>query len=144
MTRKSSYEVFSLTFWRMKTSYDDLRAFLCYKISGNYVTFRALRVFSASSRHPLERRTCVESVRVRPDIVGDRLKPRNSVSPVLRKTKKCFKNSVLIETCQVFNTCTIESTYVCCYDFSWRKRISYERFLLEHEDTCFLSLTPDP
>ncbi len=77
-------------------------------------------------------------------IVGDRLKPRNSVFPVLRKTKNCFKNSVLIETYQVFNTCTIVSTYVCCYDFSWRKRVSYERFLLEHEDTCFLSLTPDP
>ena len=45
MTRKSSYEVFLLTFWRMKTSYDDLRAFPCYKISGNYVTFRALRGF---------------------------------------------------------------------------------------------------
>ena len=27
MTRKSSYEVFSLTFCRMKTSFDDLRAF---------------------------------------------------------------------------------------------------------------------
>ena len=49
-----------------------------------------------------------------------------------------------IETYQVFNTCTIVSTYVCCYDFSWRKRVSYERFLLEHGDTCFLSLTPDP
>ena len=45
MTLKSSYEVFSLTFWRMKTSYDNLRAFPCYKISGNYVTFRALLVF---------------------------------------------------------------------------------------------------
>ena len=79
-------------------------------------------------------------------IVGDRLKPRNgSVFPVLRKTlKKCFKNSVLIETYQIFNACTVVSTYVCCYDFSWRKRVSYERFLLEHEDTCFLSLTPDP
>ena len=78
-------------------------------------------------------------------IVSDRLKPHNSVFPVLRKnTKKCFKNSVLIETYQVFNTCTIVSTYVCCYDFSWRKRVSYERFLLEHEDMCFLSLTPDP
>ena len=49
MTRKSSYEVFSLTFRRMKTSYDDLRAFPCYKISGNYVTFRALRGFSPLS-----------------------------------------------------------------------------------------------
>ena len=70
MTRKSSYEVFSLTFWRMKTSYDDLRDFPCYKISGNYVTFRALRGFSYSSRHLLERRTCVESVRVRADMLA--------------------------------------------------------------------------
>ena len=78
-------------------------------------------------------------------IVGDRLKPRNSVFPVLRKTtKNCFKNSVLIETYKVFNTCTIVSTCVCCYDFSWRKGVSYEHFLLKHEDTCFLSLTPDP
>ena len=68
MTRNSSYEVFSLTFWWMKTSYDDLRAFPGYKTSGNYVTFRALRVFFPSSRH-LERRTCVESVRVRADML---------------------------------------------------------------------------
>jgi len=27
MKLKSSYEVFSLTFWRIKTSFDDLRAF---------------------------------------------------------------------------------------------------------------------
>ena len=65
MTRKSSYEVFSLTFWRMKTSYDDLRAFPCCKISGNDVTFRVLRGFTSSSRHLLERRTCVESLQVR-------------------------------------------------------------------------------
>ena len=77
-------------------------------------------------------------------IVGDRLKPRNSVFPVLRKTKNCFKKSVWIETYPVFNTCTIVSTCICCYDFSWRKRVSYEFFLLKHEDTCFLSLTPDP
>ena len=70
MTRKSSYEVFLLTFWRMKTSYDDLRAFPCYKISGNYATFRALRGFSSSSRHFLERRTCVESVWVRADMLA--------------------------------------------------------------------------
>ena len=70
MTRKSSYEVFSLKFWRMNTSYDDLRAFRCYKISGNYVTFRALGVFSSSSRHLLERRTCVESVRVSADMLA--------------------------------------------------------------------------
>ena len=70
MTRKSSYEVFLLTFWRMKTSYDDLRAFPCYTISGNYVTFRALRGFSSPSRHLLERRTCVESVRVRADMLA--------------------------------------------------------------------------
>ena len=70
MTRKSSYEVFSLTFWRMKTSYDDLQACPYYKISGNYVTFRALRVFFASSRHLLERRTCEESVRVRGDTLA--------------------------------------------------------------------------
>ena len=69
MPRKSSYEVFSLTFWQMKTSYDDLRTFPCYKISGNYVTFRALRVFSTSSRH-LERGMCVESVRVRADMLA--------------------------------------------------------------------------
>jgi len=72
MTRKSSYEVFSLTFWRMKTSYDDLRAFPYYKISGNQVTFRALRFFFSSSRHLLERRTCVESVRVRADMLARR------------------------------------------------------------------------
>ena len=70
MTCKLSYEVFSLTFWQMKTSYDALRAFPCYKISRNYVTFRALRVFSASSRHPLERRTFVEVVRVRADMLA--------------------------------------------------------------------------
>ena len=46
MTPKSSYEVFSLTFWRMKTSYDDLRAFPCYKISGNYVIFAPYEFFS--------------------------------------------------------------------------------------------------
>ena len=73
-------------------------------------------------------------------IVGDRLKPRNSVFPVLRKTKQT-KNVLKIK---FFNTRAIVSTYVCCYDFTWRKRISYERFLLEHEVTCFLSLTPDP
>ena len=65
MTHKSSYEVFSLMFWRMKTCYDVLRSFPCYKISRNYVIFRALRGFSSSSRHLLERRTCVESVWVR-------------------------------------------------------------------------------
>ena len=54
MTRKSSYEVFSQT----------------YKISGNHVTFRALRGFSSSSRYLLERRTCVESVRVRADVLA--------------------------------------------------------------------------
>ena len=55
-------------------------------------------------------------------IVGDRLKPRNSVFPVLRKTQKnYFKNSVLIQTYQV-------STYVCCYDFSWRKRVIMNDF----------------
>ena len=70
MTRKSSYEVFSLTFWRMKTSYADLRAFPCYQISGNYVTFRALRGFSTSSRHLFKRRMCVESVRVRADMLA--------------------------------------------------------------------------
>ena len=70
MTHKLSYEVFSLTFWRMKTSCDDLRPFLCYKISRNYVTFCALQVFSASSRHLLEQRTCVESVRVRADMLA--------------------------------------------------------------------------
>ena len=70
MTLKSSYKVFLLTFWQMKTSYDDLRAFLCYKISGTYVTFRALQFFSTSSRHPLERRMCVESVRVRADMLA--------------------------------------------------------------------------
>ena len=70
MTLKSSYEVFSLTFRRMKTSYDDLQAFPCCKISGNYVTFRALQFFSASSRHPLKQRTCVESVRVRADMLA--------------------------------------------------------------------------
>ena len=70
MTRKSSYVVFSLTFLGMKTSYDDLRDFPCYKISGNYVTFRALRGFSPSSRHLLERRTCMESVRVRADMLA--------------------------------------------------------------------------
>ena len=70
MTRKSRYEVFSLTFWRMKTSYDDLRAFPFYKISGNYVTFRALRGFPSSSRHLLEGRTCVESVRVTADMLA--------------------------------------------------------------------------
>ena len=75
MTRKSSYEVFSLTFWRMKSSYDDLRAFPCYKISGNYVAFRALRFFSSSSRH-LERRTCVESVQVRADMLADMMLTR--------------------------------------------------------------------
>ena len=32
MARKSSYEVFSLTFWRMKTSYDDLRAFIVQEL----------------------------------------------------------------------------------------------------------------
>ena len=69
MTRKSSYEVFLLTVWPMKISYDDLQAFPCYKISENYVTFRALRGFSSSSRH-LERRTCVESVRVRADMLA--------------------------------------------------------------------------
>ena len=70
MTRKSSYEVFSLTFWRMKTSYEDARAFPCYKISGNYVTFRALRVFSSSSKHLFERRTGVESIGVRADMLA--------------------------------------------------------------------------
>ena len=70
MTRKLSYEVFSLTFWWMKTSYDDLRAFPCYKISRSYVTFRALQGFSSSSRHLLERRMCVESVRVRADMLA--------------------------------------------------------------------------
>ena len=70
MTRKSTYEVFSLTFWRMKTSYDDLRAFPYYKISGNYVTFRALRGFSSSSKHLLERRTCEDSVRERADMLA--------------------------------------------------------------------------
>ena len=70
MTPKSSYEVFSLTFWRMKTSYDDLRAFPCYKMSGNYVTFRALRVFFSSSRQLLGQRTCVKSVRVRADMLA--------------------------------------------------------------------------
>ena len=69
MIRKSSYEVFSLTFWRMKTSYDDLRVFPRYKVSGSYVTFRALRGFS-SSRHLLERGTCMESVRVRADMLA--------------------------------------------------------------------------
>ena len=68
MTRKSCYDVFSLTFWRMKTSYDDLRAFPCYKISGNYVTFRVLRGFLL--HHLFERRTCVESVRVRADMLA--------------------------------------------------------------------------
>ena len=76
MTHKSSYEVFSLTFCRMKTSYDDLRAFPCYRISGNYVTFRALQVFSSSSRHLLERRTCVESVQVRADMLADMMMTR--------------------------------------------------------------------
>ena len=70
MTRKLSYEVFSLTFLQMKTSYDDMRAFPCYKISGNYVTFCALRGFSSLSRHLLERRTCVEYVRVRADMLA--------------------------------------------------------------------------
>ena len=70
MTRKSSYEAFLLTVWRMKTSYDDMRAFPCHKLSGNYVTFRALRSFSSSSKHLLERRTCVESVRVRADMLA--------------------------------------------------------------------------
>ena len=74
-------------------------------------------------------------------IVVDRLKPRNSF---FSGFENCFKNSVSIETYEVVNTCTIISTYVCCYDFAWRKRVSYERFLLEHEDMCFLSLTPDP
>ena len=45
MTRKSSYEVFLLTFRWMKTSYDDLQAFPCYKISENYITFCTLRGF---------------------------------------------------------------------------------------------------
>ena len=70
MTRKSSYDVFSLTFWRIKTSCDDLRAFPYYKICGNHVTFRSLRGFSSSSRHLLKRRTCVESVRVRADLLA--------------------------------------------------------------------------
>ena len=70
MTCKSSYKVFSLTIWQMKTSYDDLRAFPCYKISGNYVTFHVLRGFSSSSRHLLERRMCVESVRVKADMLA--------------------------------------------------------------------------
>ena len=69
MTRKSSYEVFSLTFRRMKTSYDNLRTFPCYKISRKHVTFRALRGFSSSSRHLLERRTWVESVQARADVL---------------------------------------------------------------------------
>ena len=62
----------------------------------------------------------------------------------MRKTQKTFKNSVLIETYQVFNACIIVSACVCCYDFSCKKRVSYENILLKHEDTCFLSLTPDP
>ena len=70
MTHKSSYEVFSLTIWRMKTSYDDLRAFPCYKISGNFVTFHALQGFPSSSRQLLERRMCVESVRVGADMLA--------------------------------------------------------------------------
>ena len=45
MTCKSSYEVFSLTFWRMKTSYDDLRAFPCYKISETTSLFAPYEVF---------------------------------------------------------------------------------------------------
>ena len=45
MTRKSSYEVFSLMFWRMKTCYDDLRAFPCYKIFGPTSLFAPYEVF---------------------------------------------------------------------------------------------------
>ena len=68
-----------------------------------------------------------DPMRVCVHIVGDRLKPHNSVFPVLRKPQFLFfLNSVLIETYQIFNTCTIVSTYVCCYDFSWRKRVSDE------------------
>ena len=65
MTCKLSYKVFSLTFWRMKTSYGNLRAFPCYKISGNYIILCALQGFSSSSKHPLKQRMCVESAQVR-------------------------------------------------------------------------------
>ena len=45
MTRKSSCEVFSLMFWRMKTSYDDLRAFPCYEYPETTSHFAPFEVF---------------------------------------------------------------------------------------------------
>ena len=67
MTRKSSYDVFLLTFWRIKISYDDLRVFPCYKICGNYVNFRAFTRFFPLHQDIFSN-FCVESVRVRTDL----------------------------------------------------------------------------
>ena len=69
-THKSSYEVFSLTFWWMKTSYDNLQALPCYKISANYVTFHTLQGFYSSSKHLLEWKMRVESVQIRADMLA--------------------------------------------------------------------------
>ena len=93
-------------------------------------------------------------------IVGDRLKPRKSQffrfwekrKEKRRKERKKERKKTVLKIQFLLNrnirffsnTCIIVSTYVCVYDFSWRKRVSYERFLLDHEDTCFLSITPDP
>ena len=80
-------------------------------------------------------------------IVGDPLKPQHSFSGFEKNTKKLFFKFSFNRNIKFFNTCTIVSTYVCCYHFSWTEeklRVSYERFLLEREYTCFLSLTPDP
>ena len=73
-------------------------------------------------------------------IVGDRLKPHNSVFQVYEKnTHTKNNNNSFNQNIFLTHVCTIVSTYVCCYDFLWRKRVGYEWFFLEHEDTCFLS-----
>ena len=64
MTHISSYEVFSLTFWRL-ASFSMLQNIrkLCHFL-------RLTSFFSSSSRHLLEGRTCVESVWVRADMLA--------------------------------------------------------------------------